>query len=181
MKTQWTTVEEYIAQEGHSRVRPPERCPRCGRLHALDHLGYYHRGCTDSEGKVCGISVIRFECEYCDVTVSCLPDFAQPYRLINNDTTQRFFNGDRESRDVKRNIDNLRRYWLLFVAMSGSLGKSVGCFFGRAPPKEPATGLWRRILAKYRTLANATRNLVSKFKTTCFGKYKCHSPAVQVA
>jgi len=180
VKTQWATAEDYIAQEGHRRVRPPERCPRCGKLHTLDHLGYYQRGCTDSEGKVRDLTVSRFECEHCGLTVSCLPDFAQPYRLINNPTIQKFFNGDRESRDVKRNGDNLRRYWQRFVAMAGRLGQRIGCSLGRGPPKEPAAGLWQRILAKYRTLANATRHLVSEFKTTCFGKYDCHSPAGQV-
>lgn len=180
VKTQWATVEEYIAQGMHRRVRPPERCPHCGKLHTLDHLGYYQRGCTDSEGKTQEINVRRFECSNCGLTVSCLPDFAQPYRMINNATTQKFFDGDRESPDVERNSDNLRRYWQRFVAMAGGIGKIIGCSLGRAPPKEPAAGLWQRILAKYRTLANATRNLVSEFKTTCFGKYKCHSPAEQV-
>lgn len=174
---QCATVEEYIAEEAHLRVRPPERCPRCGKLHTLDHLGYYRRGCTDSEGKVSVISIRRFICSKCDVTVSCLPDFAQPYRLINSTTTQKFFNGDRDSPDVQRNSGNLRRYWLRFVAMAQRLGKIIGCSLGRAPPKDPAAGLWQRILAKYRTLANATRVLVSEFKTTCFGKYDCHSPA----
>ena len=181
VKSPCRTVEEYIGQEAHMRVRPPERCPRCGKLHTLDLLGYYQRGCTDSEGKVREMNVARFECSNCTVSVSCLPDFAQPYRLINNATTQKFFNGDRESRDVLRILDNLRRYWRRFVDMAKRLQQIVGCSLGRAPPKEPAAGLWQRILAKYRTLANATRNLVSEFKTTCFGKYGCHSPAVQGA
>ena len=176
VKTQCTTVEEYIAQEAHRRVRPPELCARCCKLHTFDHLGYYQRGCTDSEGKIREISVRRFVCAACRLTVSCLPDFAQPYRLINNATTQKFFNGDRESAEVQRNGSNLRRYWQRFAAMAGRLRQSIGCSLGRAPPKEPAAGLWQRILSKYRSLANATRNLVSQFKTTCFGKYLCHQP-----
>ena len=180
-KTLCKTVEKYIEQEVHRSVRPPERCPRCGKLHTLEHLGYYQRGCTDADGKPREISVSRFECAYCGLTVSCLPDFAQPYRLINNTTTQKFFTGDTESSDVERNRDNLRRYWLRFTAMVKRLRQVAGCALGRAPPKEPAAGLWRRILAKYGTLANATRYLVSEFKTTCFGTYACHSPAAQVA
>lgn len=177
VKTQWATVEEYIEQAGHRRVRPPERCPRCGRRHALGHLGYYQRGCTDKEGRTSEMLVARFECAHCGLTVSCLPDFAQPYRLINNATTQKFFDGDVESSDVQRNRGNLRRYWLRFVVTCRRLRQILGCSLGRGPPGEPAAGLWRRILAKYRTLANATRLLVSEFKTTCFGSYKCHSPA----
>ena len=176
LKSPCKTVEEYIAQEAHLKVRAPERCPRCGKLHSLTHLGYYPRGCTDSDGKVREISVARFECSACEVTVSLLPDFAPPYRMVNNTTTQKFFNGDTTSTDVQRNRDTLRRYWRRFVDMAGCLRQIVGCSLGRAPPKEPAAGLWQRILAKYRTLANATRNLVSDFRTTCFGKYLCHQP-----
>jgi len=78
------TVEEYIEQKAERRVRPPERCPQCKKLHTLDDLGYYDRGCTDSKGKIREISVRRFVCRNCGLTVSCLPDFAQPYRLVNN-------------------------------------------------------------------------------------------------
>ena len=174
------TVEDYIKQEAHLKVRAPERCPRCGKLHTLSHLGYYPRGCTDSEGKVREISVARFECSNRRHTrahtVSCLPDFAQPYRMVNNTTTEKYFNGDTASADVQRNPDTLRRYWRRFADMAGNLRQAVGCSLGRAPPKEPAAGLWRRLLAKYRTLANATRNVVSNFRTTCFGKYLCHQP-----
>lgn len=180
VKTPCGTVEAYIAQQVHLSIRPPERCPHCGKVHTLRHLGYYHRGCTDSDGRIREITIRRFECSDCGGSASCLPDFAQPYRLINNTTTQKFFNGDRESVDVQRHYENLRRYWRQFVAMAKQLLQIVGCALGRAPPKEPAAGLWRRILAKYRTLANATRHIVSEFKTTCFGQYACHSPAVQV-
>lgn len=178
MKPPCETVEEYIAQQAHRRMRPPERCPRCGKLHNFPLLGYYQRGCTDSEGKIQEISVSRFECKHCGLTVSCLPDFAQPHRMINNATIQKFFNGDTESSDVQRNRDNLRRYWKRFVNNAKHLRQIVGCSLGRAPPKEPAAGLWLRILAKYRSLANATRCLVSEFKTTCFAQYACHSPGL---
>ena len=179
--TSCKTVEEYIEQEAHRGVRSPERCPRCDKLHILTHLGYYPRGCTDSEGAIREISVARFECKNCDVTVSCLPDFVQPYRIVNNKTTEKFFNGDRQSNDVVRRHDNLCSYWRRFTGMAARLRRLAGCSLGRGPPKEPAAGLWRRILAKYRTLANATRHLTREFKTTCFGKYRCHSPAAQVA
>lgn len=181
VQTVCRTVEDYLAQGAHRNVRPPVRCPHCGKLHTLDHLGYYQRGCTDSDGKVRDISVHRFECAHCGRTVSCLPDFAQPYRLINNATTQKYFDGNTTAPDVQRNRDNLRRYWRRFVDYAAYLRQRVGCALGRAPPKEPAAGLWQRILAIYRTLANATRYLVTAFKVTCFGKYGCHSPAAQGA
>jgi len=176
VKTLGKTVEEYIELDAHLRIQRPERCPRCGKLHALTHLGYYPRGCTDSEGKIRGISVIRFECGGCGVTVSCLPDFAQPYRMVNNATTQKFFDGNVDSCDVQRNRDTLRRYWNVFTGMAGHIRQIVGCALGRAPPKEPAAGLWQRICTEWRTLAKATLHLTRDYHVTCFGRYLCHQP-----
>ena len=170
------TVEDYITQEAHLKVRAPERCPRCGKLQTLTHLGYYPRGCTDSEGKIREISVARFECEDCGVTVSCLPDFAQPYRMVNSRTIEKSFNGDTTSVDVERNRDTLRRYWRSFADMARRLRQVVGCALGRAPPKEPAAGLWRRIMAKWRTLTQATLHMTQEYHATCFGMYRCHKP-----
>ncbi len=180
VKTPCETVEEYIAQEMHLRIRAPERCPRCTKYHTLSHHGYYQRGCSDSEGKVLELSVRRFECSHCEVTVSCLPDFAQPYRMINNQTTEKFFNGEVDSRDVRGNRDNLRRYWRQFASHCDKFKGVVGSTFGLSPPDEPAAGLWRRIFAKYNSLASATLSLVTEFRITCFGQYRCHQPAMQV-
>jgi len=179
VKMHGKTVEEYVEQMAHRSVRAPEACPRCGRLHVLTHLDYYQRGCTDSRGKVLEINIKRFECTHCGLTVSSLPDFAQPYRLINNHTTQKFFNGDTVSEDVQRNYINLRRYWRQFLKWAGRLKTIIGVTLGRAPPKEPAAGLWRRILAGHHSLARATLMLVQDFRVTCFGQYRCHQPALQ--
>ena len=174
------TVEEYEEQELHRGVRAPEACPKCRRLHVLTHLGYYRRGCTDSSGKVLGIQIKRFECPPpCKVTVSCLPDFAQPQRLINSQTIQKYFDGDHEAEDVQRNYINLRRYWREFSRWAQRLKTIIGATFGRAPPKEPAAGLWRRIIATHHSLARATQMLVQDFRVTCFGQYRCHQPAMQ--
>jgi len=78
-------------------------------------------------------------------------------------------------------MDSISRYWRGFLAYARYLRQIIGCALGRAPPGESAAGLWRRLLAKYRSLAHATRQLASGFKVTCFGKYVCHSPAAQVA
>ena len=181
VKVPWNSIEEYVQQEAHRQVRAPERCPNCKWLHSLKHLGYYRRSCTDSEGKVREMSVRRFECSKCAVSVSCLPDLAQPYRLVNSRTIQKFFNGDRNSLDVRRNQTNLLRYWRQFKLWAKRLRGTVGCALGRAPPGELAAGLWHRILAKHRSLGSATRLLVTEFKTTCFGQYLCHQPASQTA
>ena len=181
VKVPWNSIEEYIQQEAYRQVRAPERCPNCKRLPTWEHLGHYRRGCTDSEGRICEIRVSRFKCSKCAVSVSCLPDFAQPYRLVNSRTIQKFFNGDRNSLDVRRNQTNLLRYWRQFKLWAKHLRGTAGSTLGRAPPGELAAGLWHRILAKYRSLGSATRRLVTEFKTTCFGQYLCHQPASQTA
>ena len=40
------TPEQYVEQEFHKQVRPPENCPNCQRAHALEVLAYYHRYIT---------------------------------------------------------------------------------------------------------------------------------------
>lgn len=173
-------AREYVEQGMHQRVRPPACCPCCKRQGTLEAHDYYQRGCTDAEGHLWDIQVRRFECTACACVVSCLPDFAQPYRLIHNATIQKFFAGDRVSADVVRHHDTLSRYWRTFVAWTGRLKRLLGSTLGRGPPDEPAAGLWRRVLATYRSLGAATRCLVADFQTTCFGQYRCHQPAAQV-
>ena len=173
------TVEQYVEHELHLGVRAPEACPQCGRLHVLTHLGYYKRGCTGSSGKIREIHVKRFKCPPCKISVSCLPDFALPYRLISSPTTQKYFDGNQTSEDVQRNRDNLRRYWRRFLNWAKRLQAIIGTAFGRAPPKEPAAGLWRRILARHDSLARATQMLVQVYRVTCLGQYRCHQPAMQ--
>lgn len=174
-------AQKHVEQGMHQRVRPPACCPRCQRLSTLEAHGYYLRGCTDAEGRLREILVRRFECTACGCPVSCLPDFAQPYRLIHNATIQKFFAGDRNSPDVVRHHDTLSRYWRTFVAWTGRLKRFLGSTLGRGPPDdEPAAGLWRRLLARYGSPASASRSLVTDFKITCFGQYRCHQPAAQV-
>ena len=67
------SVEEYVREQFHRRMRPPSQCPNCGRFHRLWALGYYGRYTTGALGKAIAILVRRFRCTYCKVTVSCLP------------------------------------------------------------------------------------------------------------
>jgi hypothetical protein len=108
--------------------------------------------------------------------VSCLPDFAQPYRVLNSATVEASFRGECERHDVLRNEELLRRYWRRFVEFSARLRELLGGGFGRAPPGEKAEALWRRLLAACKTLAECTCRLVQDFRTTCFGIYRCHQP-----
>ena len=54
-------------------------------------LGYYSRNVTSPKRGVLRIFVRRFRCCECGKTVSVLPSFVQPYRLVLNLTINEFF------------------------------------------------------------------------------------------
>ena len=167
--------EDYISRKVHETVQRPRLCPVCHKCNRLEAHSYYERGVTGSDGKVVEISIRRFKCQHCGKTVSCLPDFAIPYRLVNSTTTESFFNGD-TGIDVQRNQDRLKRYWRRFVEWSPQLRKIIGSVFGRSPPNESAEALWQRLMAACKNLQKSMSRLIHDFRTTCFGTYQCHQP-----
>jgi hypothetical protein len=168
--------EQYAEQEIHRSVHPPSRCPSCAQPGQLKALGYYSRGVTNSVGVILAIWVRRFLCLRCGITVSCLPDFAQPYRLVSNSTIERFFNDQTDPLDVQRNHDRLLRYWRRFRQWAPDLRQLIGSAFGRAPPGEKAGALWQRLMGACKSFTACTRQLIEKFRLTCFGIYLCHRP-----
>ena len=70
------SVEEYVREHHHKKIRPSSQCPNCGRLHRLWALSYYLRYTTGALGQAVAFWVRRFRCSECRVTVSCLPCFA---------------------------------------------------------------------------------------------------------
>jgi len=172
-------ITEYVEQKLYLQIRAPSRCPNCGSYNCLGLLGYYARWCTDLMGTPMAIKVRRFMCSQCPGTVSCLPHFAQPYRLINNGTVEKFVAGDTRAPDVQHLLDLLQRYWRKFERWTGLLRETVGSTFGRVPRKDTAAGLWQRVITRCGSLAKATMQLTRKFRITCWGKYHCHQPAMQ--
>jgi hypothetical protein len=171
------TVEAYVREQFHRRMRPPEQCPNCGRLHRLWAHGYYERDSTERTGKPLRFWVRRFLCRCCGITVSCLPCFAQPYRLVSHATLGAFLKGQSQRRDVQVRQELLQRYVRRFAEWRPSLVRIVGHRFGRASPKEEATAFWRRAVAACGSAAELTMQLVEEFRTTCFRTYRCHQPS----
>lgn len=169
-------AEEYKREKLYNQVQRPRLCPNCKRCKRLEAHGYYERGITDNGGQIIVISVRRFKCRNCDITISCLPSFALPYRLINCETTEQYFNGRTGSASIDRNKDLLRRYWLRFEHWSRNLRSIIGSGLGRSPPFEKAKSLWLRLMAACITLSDCTCRLIQDFRTTCFGSYRCHQP-----
>jgi hypothetical protein len=167
------TPEQYVEQDYQKQVKPPENCPNCGRAHSLEALAYYKRYVT-SVLAVLLIWVRRFLCRHCRVSISCLPDFAQPYRAINTATIAAGFNGQAQSREVQHWGAAIDVYWRRFQRHLPVLVRQVGHAFGPLPLQPTADDFWKQLLRHCGDLANATRQLVHQFHTCLFGTYRCH-------
>jgi len=124
------TAEQYVQENFHQQIRAPENCPNCQHAHSLEALCYYWRYVTSMLAAVLRIQVRRFLCRHCRVSVSCLPDFAQPYRLVNSSTVQGGFDGQKARPDVQRWGLLLGSYWKSFERHLPQLIRSVGSAFG---------------------------------------------------
>lgn len=167
------TPEQYVEQAYHLQVPAPENCPNCQRAHTLEALAYYERYVT-SLTAVLIISIRRFWCRRCRVSVSCLPDFAQPYRAVNTPTIAAGFSGQTQPREVQHWGAAIESYWRRFQAHLPALVRRVGHAFGPVPLSPTAPEFWSQLLAHCGDLANATRQLVHQFHTCLFGTYRCH-------
>jgi len=152
----------------------------------FEALGYYERTISHEEtGAPLRIKVRRFDSLGCEVTISCLPEFCQPYRIVCNAAITGYFRGHREHRRTARWLEVLATYRRRFEhwmkgkvpGMGAGLLATVGARFGRPPPpEEPPVKFWRQVLEACGGLDSATRRLVREFRITLFGCYKCHQP-----
>ena len=167
------TPEQYAEQNYQKQVPPPEICLNCGRAHSLEALAYYHRYVTWLSD-VLIIWVRRFLCRHCRVSISCLPDFAQPYRAVNTATVAAGFSGQTQRREMQHWGSLIESYWRRFQTHLPDLLRQVGNAFGPVPLEPTAKGFWEQLLGHCRDLAGATRQLVHQFHTCLFGTYRCH-------
>ena len=168
------TPEQYAEQDYHKQVPPPDNCPNCHRTHSLEALAYYHRYTTTATALVLWIWVRRFLCRHCRISVSCLPQFAQPYRLVNTPTIAAGFNGEEARPEVRRWCGLITSYWRRFETHLPVLLRQVGNAFGPLPSQPTAEGFWRQLIPYCGELAGATRHLIHQFHTCLFGTYRCH-------
>jgi hypothetical protein len=140
----------------------------------LEGLAYYRRYISTATALVLWIWVRRFLCRHCRISVSCLPQFAQPYRLVNTPTVEVGFNGESDRSEVQRWSDLIGAYWRRFEAHLPGLLRRVGNAFGPVPLQPTAEGFWPQLLRNCGDLANATRQLIHQFHVCLFGTYRCH-------
>ena len=182
------TVREYCERATYRMIRPEQPCPQCGKSHPFELLGYYQRWVTDENGEPVRIPVRRFTSRFCAGTISCLPAFCQPYRVLNNSIIETFmWTSDRQDGAARWSglLGAYRRrfqWWcdcLHDPRMGAGLRASTGSLFSRPPPgeQEAPAQFWARVLASCgNSLNNATGRLVEQFNITLFGRYLCHQP-----
>ena len=168
------TPEQYVEQDFHKQVAPPKNCPNCQHAHCLEALAYYDRYITTATALVMSIWVRRFQCQFCHISVSCLPSFAQPYRPVNTATITAGFNGQDAHPQVQRWKELLRGYWQRFEMHLPTLLRQVGNAFGPLPLQPTAKGFWGQLLHCCGDLASATQQLVHQFHACLFDTYRCH-------
>ena len=165
--------ESYIAGDCQTKVAPPKRCPHCGRKKCMQALGYYYRGISAAvSGEILTFWIRRFLCRRFGFTVSMLPDFAQPYRLVRNSTVQKAFSGECPDIDVIRWNHLLKRYWRRFVSWFPVLLEKAAEHSGPSPPAPKH--IWHFFTSAWGEMSCATHHLVGFHRITAFGRYRCH-------
>lgn len=172
-----SNAESYVSENAHLQVKRPKACPHCSERGSLWILGIYRRWVTgEHSGKPCQLKIRRFQCHVCQGTVSMLPSFAQPYRLVCNATIERYFNGERLSPDIVRREFLLRRYWDRFESWFPRMLEIMGFMVAVRPPDSGEGGSWQIVSRAFGSMSQTTQKLVRQYEVTLFGKYRCHSP-----
>lgn len=169
-------ADQYVDSRYQFRVAPPKKCPNCGRLGAMEALGYYARNLVTGTGKARRITIRRFRCRTCHRTVSILPAFAQPYRLIQNPMIHQVFQGD-IGKESAAWIALIQSYWKRFTKWLPNLRRAVGENISRAPPYRSALDWWNLLTTLHGSISAITTKFVEQYGFTLFGRYACHSPS----
>ncbi len=171
----YVEAEGYVAQKFQERIPAPASCPHCGTPKSFWALGYYERNLSGTISGVMRIRIRRFRCIHCGKTVSFLPDFAQPYRLVQSRTIHRFFCGHRHASDIVRWYPLLQKYWHRFERWLPEVRKSVSLERScRPPPTRQSRAWWISLVERLGDLVPMTVHFVSQFHMTLFGGYRFH-------
>ncbi len=169
------SVADYARIGFQESMTRPSECPHCRSRKRLSALGYYSRNVTSAERGVLRIFVRRFRCRLCGKTVSILPSFAQPYRLVLNGTINEFFGGTLKTNDLPW-LPLLKQYWNRFSNWLPQIDRIIKSLVARSPPQADATEWWSIIADTFGDIERTTTKLVESSAVTLFGRYRCHSP-----
>ncbi len=141
----------------------------------LELPGVYERYVSNGSTALL-ITVLRYRCGQTGATVSLLPDFAQPYRLLASELIEDYF-FERANRFADAWLELLKSYRKGFEAWYKKLSAIVGFSLGRAPPgldSDAAEYFKWLVGACGHCLERVTRTLTKRLKVSTFGRYQCH-------
>lgn len=168
--------EVYCSRKWHSHLLPPQECPHCGAKESFRSLGYYERYLSGDSSSARRIRIRRFRCFTCRKTISLLPVFAQPYRVVANETIELYMKGDIGGSETTHWGDLIQRYWRRFCSWLPELSLVFQELTGICPPPGRPKQSWETLLRWGGSLGMATLHLTQASHVTPFGKYRCHSP-----
>ena len=121
-----------LLEELRDLFRCPDLCPHCEAFACLSYLGFMSATSVTGATSLL-ITVLRYRCGQTGATVSLLPDFAQPYRLLASELIEDyFFECGNNLKNVTRTltkrlkVSTFGRYQFQFVCCQRS-GQSPLC------------------------------------------------------
>ena len=168
------SLEVYADTDYQRQVEPSAECPNCCTRDSLEPLGYYSRGITSTGRDVLRILIRRFRCTTCFRTVSVLPSFAHPYRLVASATVSQFFSGTIAAVNA-RWVPLLAQYEIRVGRWLPSISGILRSLVAVLPQTMTFHGWWTSLRAGLGELDRITQTLVARFQVTLFGRYRCHA------
>ena len=168
------SLEVYADTDYQRQVQPSAECPNCGVRDSLEPLGYYSRGITSTGRDVLRILIRRFRCTTCFRTVSVLPSFAHPYRLVAAVTIGQFFSGTIAALNTKW-VPLLMQYEVRVDCWLPSIESILRSMVAVLPQGINLQGWWSILKDSLGELDLLTQTLVARFQVTLFGRYRCHA------
>lgn len=168
--------EVYTARLWHPNLKAPEECPHCATCKSLRSLGYYERFVSGTGSIVHRIRIRRFRCFQCGKTVSLLPMFAQPYRLVSNETIEMAIARQDRFQSAGCWGGLIRGYWRRFIAWIPELSRFGASLFGSVSFFDNPKASWERMIRWGGSLGGATLLLTREIQLTPFARYRCHAP-----
>ncbi len=142
-------VDDCVSQCFAQGLEPPTSVLVAGTGDSLESLGYHSRNLTRPKGGVLRISVRRFRCWRCGKTVSILPSFAQPYRLVLDATINEFFDGTLSANALSLR-PLLKQYWNRFANWLPRIDPVMRSMVARSPSHTDADGWWQVMAAEFK-------------------------------
>ena len=169
--------EQYVAEEAHDLIVPESVCPNCATPTTLHVHGTYQRWFLTTLAVLLRLTIARFLCPECRITISYLPEFCLSYRALGPDSFAAFLDGHHARKDVRHFVSHLKAYAAALLDFAPVRILTVGSGLGLARPAPPRE-VWPWLKEAGDSLAAVTSQLVGTFRVGLFRRYQCHQPKV---